>query len=328
MRHILSWVFVIFILQILSPFGGGILSEIIGNILIFSNYIAVYYFICLVAFNFYYKRQYFIFFSLIIISYLFYSTYYYIAGKFILPFFGGESNLVEQPFWIFIKRSVLFFFLVVISAIAYYYNRISRQKIYLKNQKDKLLIERELNYLKNQFDYHLTFNFLNYLYSQVNKTSGDIGDSIEAYSDLLRFYLNINPNEKILLSDEIDIVNNYLHLKATIFGINNLKIKISGDTNEKYIVPGLIIVFLEDFFNREILKFSEIKPEIFLNTETHYIESYIQITKKNIFGDSYKFGENLDQTLNLFYPGLFELKLLQQVDYHTIYLKINGLKNN
>jgi hypothetical protein len=220
------------------------------------------------------------------------------------------------------------FFLVFICAIAYYYNKISRQKIYLKNQKDKLLIERELNYLKNQFDYHLTFNFLNYLYSQVNKSSGDIADSIEAYSDLLRFYLNNNPQKRILLSDEINIVNNYLHLKTSIFGIKDLKIKISGDTNEKYIVPGLLIVFLEDFFNREILKFSEINPEIFLNAGIHFIESYIQITKKYEFGDSYEFGENLNQTLTLFYPGLFELKILQQGEYDSIYLKINDLKDN
>ncbi len=331
-RHVLSWSFIIIILHFLSPLGGGVISEIVGNIFIFSNYIVVYYFLSLYALNNYRLKKYLKLVLFVLLAFTFYCTYYFVFGKYILPFFGSRSDLVDQPLNLYFRDCTIFFLFVTISAVAFNINRNSKHNIEEQNKKEKLLVLRELDYLKSQFDHHLTFNFFNFLYSQVYKYSEDIADSIELFCELLRYFLKINPQKKTELQKEIKCLEQYVELKKHMVIVDNINFTVSGEVNNKYIVPGLIIILIEDiiYYNNLNSITNSISLDLtVMETSLRFTLSIKTIAQINPI--ILPRGNNVGQILNLFYKNNHELKYTCLNNIHwgilTLY-DIDQITNN
>ena len=113
--------------------------------------------------------------------------------------------------------------------------------------KDKTLAELEL--LKTQIHPHFLFNTLNSLYSHTRQNSDKSPGIILTLSDLLRFMIYESKAEFIPLTQEIQLIKNYVELEKFRFGDEmDISLSFSGDLEGKLIRPLLLLPLLENSF--------------------------------------------------------------------------------
>lgn len=134
--------------------------------------------------------------------------------------------------------------------------------LFEQNQRKKeeiLLLKKDLNqsnanidFLRSQINPHFLFNALNTLYATaLQEDSTRTSDGIQRLGDMMRFMLHENFKEKILLSQEIEYLNNYIDLQKIKTDSNpqvRLEINISLPEIELNIAPMLLIPFVENAF--------------------------------------------------------------------------------
>src|SRR5688572_10568667 len=77
--------------------------------------------------------------------------------------------------------------------------------------KEKL--ETELKFLRNQTNPHFLMNTLNNIYALARKKSDDTAEIVMKLSELLRFILYESGQDRIALTDEIKVLEDYLELE-------------------------------------------------------------------------------------------------------------------
>jgi sensor histidine kinase YesM len=127
------------------------------------------------------------------------------------------------------------------------------KKAYLQESKalqashQKSLAELEL--LKAQIHPHFLFNTLNNLFAHTLRHSDDAPQIVVKLSELLRFMIYESREEFIPLTDEIQLLNNYIDLEKLRYGKElDFSLTISGNPGEKWIRPLLLIPLLENSF--------------------------------------------------------------------------------
>lgn len=178
--------------------------------------------------------------------------------------------------------------------------------------------EVELKLLKGQLNPHFLFNTLNNLYGLSVIKSDKLPDLMLKLSDLLRYSLYETKEEFVLLSKEIQYLENYIALEEirleekvkvsfTKEGINN----ITG----KKIAPMLFIVFLENafkHFKEHTNGVGEIDVKLVLqeNDITFECSNSILLTDKLSLDQKQEMKSsglglnNVRQRLSLIYPGM------------------------
>ncbi|MBC8032687.1 MAG: histidine kinase, partial [Chitinophagaceae bacterium] len=110
-------------------------------------------------------------------------------------------------------------------------------------------MQAELTFLRNQFHPHFIFNVLNSLYSKILNKSEDSADIVLKISSLIRFTLYDINTPSISVDKEISYLQDYIALQRMRFDRQlELSISITGDYDNKYIEPFLIIPFVENSF--------------------------------------------------------------------------------
>ena len=115
----------------------------------------------------------------------------------------------------------------------------------LENEK----LTAELTFLKAQINPHFLFNTLNNLYYLAFTNSPNTTEVIAKLSQMMRYIIYDSNHEKVLLSREIDYIENYIGLEKLRF--NNqipINFRVEGDINQTKIVPLIPITFLENAF--------------------------------------------------------------------------------
>ena len=93
------------------------------------------------------------------------------------------------------------------------------------------------------------FNTLNNLYYLAFTNSPNTTEVIAKLSQMMRYMIYDSNHEKVLLSREIDYIENYIGLEKLRF--NNqipINFRVEGDINQTKIVPLILITFLENAF--------------------------------------------------------------------------------
>ncbi|MEL6536013.1 MAG: histidine kinase [Bacteroidota bacterium] len=117
---------------------------------------------------------------------------------------------------------------------------------FLRHQKAK---EAELSTLKSQLNPHFLFNSLNNLYGLSVTKSDKLPGLMLRLSDLLRYSLYDTQTERVPLSKEIDYLINYVELeRIRLEDTVEIELALEGDPEGKYIVPLLLIPFIENAF--------------------------------------------------------------------------------
>jgi hypothetical protein len=117
----------------------------------------------------------------------------------------------------------------------------------IQAKKQKTIAELEL--LKAQIHPHFLFNTLNNLFAHTLKKSSASSTIVLKLSDLLRFMVYESKDKFISLSDEINLINNYIDLEQLRYGTElNILRRVGGDLDGKLIIPLLLLPIIENAF--------------------------------------------------------------------------------
>lgn len=118
-------------------------------------------------------------------------------------------------------------------------------------EKEKL--EAELSYLKAQVNPHFLFNTLNSIYALTLEHSDRASTAIVKLSSMMRYVLLDAGREKVALAQEITYLQDYIQLQQTRFeGSIDVDCTVTGVADDKYIVPLLLIPFVENAFKHGV----------------------------------------------------------------------------
>lgn len=121
-----------------------------------------------------------------------------------------------------------------------------------QNEMEKLALksdlqEAELMILKNQINPHFLFNALNNIRSLILSDQDRARQMVTHISELLRYSIQFNASEKVTLSQEIGIVEDYLQLESIQFNDRLAYVfNIAEETKELPIPPMAIQLLVEN----------------------------------------------------------------------------------
>ena len=111
----------------------------------------------------------------------------------------------------FYNFSIALFYLSFTLALALSKNWYKQQQLLQKIQVEKL--ETELRYLKAQMNPHFLFNSINTIYFQIDKNNVEARESLQKFSELLRYQLYECNEEAIAIEKEIEYLKSYIDLQ-------------------------------------------------------------------------------------------------------------------
>lgn len=179
--------------------------------------------------------------------------YIYKAPQLIAPLFETKREIVSVI-------DIFFAFGVMLSV------KTVRNQLAAKEREKNLVkekLETELKFLKNQTNPHFLLNTLNNIYALARKKSDYTAEAVMRLSELLRFMLYEANADRIQLSAEIKVLEDYLELETIRYN-NRLAISFEKniDSNCCQITPFLLLPFLENAFKHGI---SETRFESFIH---------------------------------------------------------------
>lgn len=215
---------------------------------------------------------------------------------------------------------LLVFMLISVIALGMYQNKKGITRIKIKKTKEKLLWMNELGFIKNQFNSHVTFNFLNYCYSKVHKDSTETSEAIEVFSKMLRYSMSCRLGEKVLLSKEIEYMEDFIRLQKLLQ--EELKIVFFKNGAEQvYILPRILIHFTEHVFKQGNLNASKLPVFIELQSCEKWINLTIE-SEKRINNRSGIDQKTLSDHLDLLYKNSYVLETEETYASYKFRLKL------
>ena len=187
----------------------------------------------------------------------------------------------------------------------------------------------ELTHLKSQINPHFLFNILNSLYSFALHNSDKTADVILKLSDLMRYMVYESNTTKILMSEELTFLKNYIGLER-ILDVGKVKITfdIEGDYENLSIAPLIIFPFVENAFKHGVggspgnswiiikLKFHDKRLNVFISNSRGLRR-----------GNSKRVGgigiTNAKKRLELLYPNSHGLNMIKTGTTFTIEMSIS-----
>ena len=309
LRHILFW---IFILNYFTwGFGIGPTGDVRSQYIRIAGFIpgfmvVVYALLYFLIPRFLLKKKVFIFISGFIGLLVFASLYveifqlnYHSTNKFYGFDFRWGRNILPFIHVAGIATAIKF--------IKYYYFQEDRAA---KARQQTTLAELEL--LKAQVHPHFLFNTLNNLFAHTLRRSTDSPQIVARLSDLLRFMIYGSRQDFISLTQEIQLLKNYIDLEKLRYGQElDLSVNFTGDLENKMIRPLLLLPLIENSFKHGMSQQLEQKwITLDLHVEKNILyfklaNSYdSRAAKSFVKGKSKGIGlENVKRRLELLYPG-------------------------
>ena len=197
--------------------------------------------------------------------------------------------------------------------------------------RDKEQKENELRHLKAQLNPHFLFNTLNNLYGLSVAESKKLPGLMLKLSELLRYSLYDTNQNYVAVSKELDYITNYVELeRIRLSDKTDIKLAISGDYNDHYIAPLLLIIFVENAFKH----FSAAKGQTpFVHIGIQFENHQLKLKIENSVDPDYipkvnksKGGlglNNVKQRLDLIYPQQYSLKTRKETNFFEVNLTID-----
>jgi two-component system LytT family sensor kinase len=189
-----------------------------------------------------------------------------------------------------------------------------------------------LHFLKSQINPHFLFNALNTLYGTALQEHAErTSEGIQKLGDMMRFMLQENMEDKILLSRDVEYLKNYIDLQKLRTSVSTditIETQIEEQLNELQIAPMLLIPFVENAFKHGIsLQYpSHIKITLQTSSDKLYFDVHNSIHLKSINDpERFKSGiglQNVKQRLALLYPEKHELIIRENAKEFFIHLTL------
>lgn len=291
---------------------------------IFIVYLLNFYIFCDWFLN---KKRILLYFLSIPVSLLVFAGVRYFLQEVIVYEITGIHNYAEETREIgYYIRDNFFFGLpaVILSALSYLFWQF--QDTYKQNQE--LLLENkkaQLQMLKSQVSPHFLFNTLNSFYSQLILKDDKMASDVLVLSDLLRYVITETEKDEVLLSKEIQFVQNYIHLQQKRFEDQlYLDFEIVGSYSTEKILSAALIHFIENVFKHAKFNNPDEKANISIKMGGDFLE--LSTFNYSMEGENYSSTgigfENLTKRLEYAYKDQFVLEKRTENNTFKTYLKI------
>lgn len=165
----------------------------------------------------------------------------------------GEFSWKMTLFYI-ININIILWLWSIIYFVIHYFDRFKKSE--LKRTKIALALkDAELQMLKKQLNPHFTFNALNNIRTLILEDANKAREAITSLSDLMRYSLQGNKNDFVLLQQEMEIVKDYVRLQEIQFEERlEVSINVDEDLNEVNVPPFCIQLLVENAVKHGIVK--------------------------------------------------------------------------
>ncbi|MEQ1584626.1 MAG: histidine kinase [Cyclobacteriaceae bacterium] len=254
----------------------------------------------------------------------------YVAGKnahdtYFYGFVVGDSSRVSFLHNTFYNLSIVLFYLAF--ACTLYLSKqwsLQREKM---RQIEMEKLNTELNYLRAQINPHFLFNSINTIYFQIDKQNTTARETLEKFSEMLRYQLYECGGASIPIEKEIQYLQNYVALQKLRLGNRySVEFKTSDELKEHFIPPLLLIPFVENVF-KHISHFTERQNEIKIKLAKS--GNVLRFTASNTTDATAPKNEvggiglkNVTRRLDLLYGDQYSIHINQQVETFIVVLQI------
>jgi sensor histidine kinase YesM len=196
----------------------------------------------------------------------------------------------------------------------------SLEKKILKTQLK--LKEQELNYLKMQIHPHFLFNTLNTMYGFALKKANETPEMILKLSNLLDYLLYKVDKPLVLLTDELNHIEDYIELEKMRFSDTlSLSLEKNNISNTINIAPMLLLPFIENSFKHGTIMEGKLNIEIKISCYENNVDFYIKNSYSNNDNSSQGIGlKNIKKRLNLLYKDKYTLNINKADSFFEVHL--------
>ncbi|HJY63097.1 MAG TPA: histidine kinase [Ignavibacteria bacterium] len=177
-----------------------------------------------------------------------------IVSSALVSLIGGTLGwkLNDISFGFYVSHPLLFFILIFLITLftsfafqSYISWKESKDALVKKKETEERLIQlktkAELDAIRSKLNPHFLFNTLNSVMSLIHSDPQKAEEMLQKFSDLLRNIQQINKKEFIELSEEIEIIDEYLSIEKIRFGKKLIYKIIIDDEIKKAHVPAMIL---------------------------------------------------------------------------------------
>jgi LytS/YehU family sensor histidine kinase len=158
-----------------------------------------------------------------------------------------ESFQYKEVFY-FTASSGFIYMLSFVFRIALAYFGLKRQAQQMLEQKSVA----ELNLLKSQVQPHFLFNTLNNIYYEAFREAPRTALLIGRLSDIMRYFVDESPKEKVTLSTEVKFLENYIALEEIRIR-HGVKVSFEQQYDGNPVIPPMLLMtFVENIFKHGI----------------------------------------------------------------------------
>ncbi|WP_273212361.1 sensor histidine kinase [Runella zeae] len=207
-------------------------------------------------------------------------------------------------------------------------NWLEAEKRRIAIEKDQL--ETELKYLKSQINPHFLFNTINSIFVLIHKNPDLASESLASFSEMLRYQLYECNDEKILLSKDLQFLENFIELETLRLNENQTELvfELNHESARGHqISPFILLPFVENAFkhvSKGKTQANFIKLILFVTPE-NVLHLYIKNSRdEKISTENSGIGlKNIQRRLNLIYPNRHTLEIELEIAIFKVSLKIN-----
>ncbi len=201
---------------------------------------------------------------------------------------------------------------------------------YLQREKMRQIelekLNTELEYLRAQINPHFLFNSINTIYFQIDKQNKAARETLEKFSEMLRYQLYECTSETIAIEKEIQYLQNYVALQKLRLSSRHI-VEFKADNRLKgfFIPPLMLIPFVENAF-KHISHFTD-KPNtinlVLTKANDALVFTCTNTTDAAIKNEPGGIGlKNVTRRLELLYGDRYNLEIKPMVDVFQVTLLI------
>ncbi|AXY78190.1 hypothetical protein D3H65_31170 [Paraflavitalea soli] len=231
----------------------------------------------------------------------------YAEQQVLLPMHAAFYSMGLPHFsFVFITNFLAFMFGALLR-ISIDYIHLLRKQEEMRNQQ----LAAELNLLKAQVQPHFLFNTLNNIYYLAYTKNERTAEVVARLSDIMRYFVDEAPKERVPLLTEIDFLENYMELEQ-IRMLHQAAIVFDRDAiNDSLIIPPMLMIpLVENIFKHGVDK-SVAQNDVVIRLEQQ--DGYLHFITSNSHYNHEKNGKgglgltNLRKRLTLLYGNDFTL---------------------
>ena len=230
----------------------------------------------------------------------------------------------------FVNSKILVFGIVpfMVAAIIFRIitDRIRFEKLEKEARTEKLAAE--LKFLRSQISPHFLFNMMANMVSLARAKSELLEPSLIRLSELLRYMLYDSQREKIPVADEVEQLGNYVALQKLRFGDNvKVELNIRNEEERSLVEPMLLVPFIENAFKHGVGLQENAYIIIALSVRQQRLNFTVTNNYNKAGGSKDKNSgiglANVQNRLELLYPGKYELRIYDDGKTFSVVLNLN-----